>query len=285
MTASPRSRLQQYDAALAMHTQRDPHTYGPFRVREYARSDWQELDWCTRWPSAPADNPAHPPRPRHGYSRVPTLVLSGELDSITTPAEGAMVASQFPRSRQIRVANSFHVTAYGDTDHCAVHILRRFVRTQTRWPRHACARRVPPIRTMGVFPLHLRDVPAAHGRGPALARRVAPAAAATVADLLDRWWSNYSGHDVGMRGGRWSYTGNRSTVFHLHGVRLVSGLAVSGTATWRRYANRISVDLRVRTPGRVGQLHGHWATRRFGARATLRGTLGGRQLVETFAAP
>ena len=25
------------------------------------RSDWQELDWCTRWPVAPADNPAGPP--------------------------------------------------------------------------------------------------------------------------------------------------------------------------------------------------------------------------------
>ncbi len=76
------------------------------------------------------------------------------------------------------------------------------------------------------------------------ARRVAPTAAATVADLVDQWWNNYSGHSVGLRGGTWSYTGDRTTVFHLHGVRLTSDVAVSGTATWQRYANRMSVHLR-----------------------------------------
>ena len=33
------------------------------------------------------------------YPDVPVLVLSGELDSITTPAEGALVTAQFPRRR------------------------------------------------------------------------------------------------------------------------------------------------------------------------------------------
>ncbi|MGA8246709.1 MAG: alpha/beta fold hydrolase, partial [Nocardioides sp.] len=153
MTARPRTRLRQYHRALARRTEAYPHTYGPFTVREYAGSDWQELDWCTRWPRAAHDNPARPPRPRGGhYARVPTLVLSGELDSITTPAEGAIVARQFPRSKQIHVANSFHVTAVGDTDDCAVRILRRFVRTPEHWPAHRCARRVPPVRSLGTFP-------------------------------------------------------------------------------------------------------------------------------------
>jgi hypothetical protein len=34
---------------------------------------------------------------------APVLVLSGELDSITTPAEGRMVTEQFPRARQVVV--------------------------------------------------------------------------------------------------------------------------------------------------------------------------------------
>ena len=174
MTARPRGRERQYDAALARRTARHPSTYGPFTVREYARSDWQTLDWCTRWPKAPAGNPAHPPRTRGGhYPEVPTLVLSGELDSITTPAEGAMVVRQFPRAKQIHVANSFHVTAVGDTDHCAVRILRRFVRTPSRWPQHACAVAVPPVRAVGVFPRLVRDVAAARGRGSTTARRIA----------------------------------------------------------------------------------------------------------------
>jgi pimeloyl-ACP methyl ester carboxylesterase len=285
MTAEPSIRIRQYHAALARRTRLWPHTYGPFSVREYARSDWETLDWCMRWRSAPPDNPARPPHPPHGYPSVPTLVLSGELDSITTPAEGAIVARQFPRSRQILVANSFHVTADGDTDHCAVRILRRFVRTPAHWPRHGCASKVPPVRAMGVFPRHLRDVTAGRGRGTLIERRIAPAAAATVSDLLDGWWNNYSGHDVGLRGGQWSYTGDRTTVFHLHGVRLTSDLAVSGTATWRRYANRLSVHLRVRAPGHTGRLHGGWATRQLGARVTLRGILDGHRVAVRFSAP
>jgi pimeloyl-ACP methyl ester carboxylesterase len=286
MSARPSTRLREYDRALARRAAAYPNTYGPFTVREYARSDWQYLDWCTRWPKAPASNPARPPHPRGGhYPHVPTLILSGELDSITTPAEGAIVARQFPRSKQIHVANSFHVTAVGDTDDCAVRIVRRFVRTPSRWPRHGCASRVPPMRTMGIFPKTLRGVPTASGRGSVLARRVAPTAAATVADLLDRWWSNYSGHAPGLRGGRWRYTGDRTTVFHLHGVRLAADLAVSGTATWHRYRNALAVDLTVSAHGRRGELRGTWDTRRKGALATLRGTFGGGPVTATFRAP
>src|SRR5690242_2033500 len=40
---------------------------------------------------------------------------------------------------------------------------------------------------MGVFPPHLRDVPAGRGSGSLVERRIALAAAATVADLLDGW--------------------------------------------------------------------------------------------------
>jgi pimeloyl-ACP methyl ester carboxylesterase len=286
MTASPATRLRQYDRALTRRTSRAPHTYGPFTVREYAASDWQELDWCTRWPKAAADNPARPPRPTGGsYPAVPTLVLSGELDSITTPAEGAITESQFPRSKQIIVKNSFHVTAVGDTDHCAVRILRRFVRTPSQWPKHGCAAKVPPIRALGLYPRTLGAVASASGHGTPLARRVAPAAAMTVSDLIDRWWSNYSGSSPGMRGGRWSYTGDRTTVFHLHGVRLTRDLAVSGTATWKRFENTMRVDLRVVGHGRAGTLHGHWATRRVGARAHLHGTFAGHPVRVSFRAP
>jgi pimeloyl-ACP methyl ester carboxylesterase len=286
MTAAPRTRLRQYDQALTRRTATNPATYGPFTVREYARSDWQAIDWCTRWPKAADDNPAGPPRPPGGhYPSVPTLVLSGELDSITTPAEGAIVARQFPRSKQIRFANSFHVTAVGDTDDCAVHVLRRFLKTPSQWPRHGCASHVPQLRATGGFPMRLRGIPVAAGHGTVLARRVAPGAAATVADLLDRWWNNYTGHSVGLRGGRWSYTGDRTTVFHLHGVRLTTDLAVSGTATWRRFANTMAVDLTVVAQGRHGRLHGTWNTRRNGALATLHGELAGHPVTATFRAP
>ena len=72
--------------------------------------------------------PGRSRRPRRaGYPPVPVLVLSGELDSITTPAEGHLVAQQFPNAQQVVVRNSFHVTAMGDTDGCAQSLVRAFV--------------------------------------------------------------------------------------------------------------------------------------------------------------
>ena len=128
MTAPPTVRKQQYAAALDARSLSDRETFGPFTVNEYADSTWQTLDWCTRWPTAPADNPAGPPMPPPGsYPDVPVLVLSGELDSITTPAEGNLVAAQFPDAQRVLVRNSVHVTAVGDKDDCAQRIVRSFV--------------------------------------------------------------------------------------------------------------------------------------------------------------
>ena len=292
MTAPPGAdREQQYAAALRRRTRTRPGTYGPFTVREYARSDWQALDWCTRWPVAPPDNPAGPPTPEGGgYSAdVPVLVLSGEMDSITTAAEGDLVAAQFPQSQHVVVRNSFHVTAISDTDACAVHVVRDFVRAAalplapgtTR-----CAERIEPVRAPAVFPRTVGEVAPAAADSPVRTRfrRAGHAAALTVADLQDRWWNNYSGHGVGLRGGTWTYRG-APVRFRLDGVRLVRDLAVSGTATWDRYAERMAVDLTVSGDVTRGRLRGHWDTRSRGAVAVLRGVLEGTRVRLRFRAP
>ena len=51
---------------------------------------------------------------------------------------------------------------------------------------------------------------------------------------MDRWWNNYSGSGVGLRGGTFSYTGNDVVKLRLERYRLLQGLAVSGLATWDR---------------------------------------------------
>ncbi len=285
MTAPPGApREAQYAAALAAA---GPGPYGPFTVGDYARSDWQELDWCTRWPVAPADNPAGPPRPPSGrYPDVPVLVLSGELDSITTPAEGALVVRQFPRARQVVVRNSFHVTALEDADNCAQRLVRTFVRSFALPGRLlSCADSIRPVRAQGNFAASLAAVPPAPGRGPVAARRSARAAALTVADVEDRWWNNDSGTGVGLHGGRWSYSGDDTVVFRLHRVALVPGVLVSGRARWNTARNRMSVHLRVTGPGPHGRLHGHWNTRSVGAPAVLGGRVGGRGVRVRFLAP
>ncbi len=285
MTAPPgTARESQYAAALAAA---GPGPYGPFTVGDYAASDWQELDWCTRWPVAPGNNPAGPPRPPSGhYPGVPVLVLSGELDSITTPAEGALVVRQFPRAQQVVVRNSFHVTAVEDTDDCAQRMVRTFVRAFSVPSRlRTCAASIRPVRALGSFPATLSSVAPAGGRGTVAARRAARAAALTVADLEDRWWNNYSGTGVGLHGGRWAYSGDETVTFVLHRVALVPGVAVSGRARWDRSHHRMTVHLRLSGHGPHGRLHGRWNTVRVHAGAVLAGRLGGHRLRVVLPAP
>ena len=278
MTSPPgRPRVRQLDRAVTERSRTHPGTYAPFTVREYADSDWQMLDWCTHWPVAPADNPAGPLVPAGGYPDVPVLVLSGELDSITTPAEGALITKQFPSARQVIVRNSFHVTAIGDRDDCAERIVRAFVRSPGS-ERSRCAQQVEPVRALGMLPRTLADLA---GTG---VRRAGPAVALTVADVTDRWWNNYSGNGVGLHGGTFTYAGSDVVRLRLDGYRLFRGLAVTGLATWDRDRERMQVDLSLN-----GSLHGHlrggWDTRAVGADAVLRGVVDGQRVRLTFPAP
>ena len=83
------------------------------------------------------------------------LLLSGELDSITTPAEGDLVVGQFPNARHVTSANSFHVTADGAADGCGVSIQRAFVADPVAGLTPAvlaCAPLVPPVRAAATLP-------------------------------------------------------------------------------------------------------------------------------------
>ena len=228
MTATPDVRRAEYADSVRAQIVINSQIYAPFTVGEYLRSDWEMADWCLNWPVAPTSAPAGPPAPPSGsYPAVPTLVLSGELDSITTPAEGALIASEFPAAHQVIVANSFHVTADGDTDNCAVQILRQFVarpRTGLTARRVSCANQVPPLRAVADYGRSYRDGSAARALpGSAVGGNGLHAAASavrTAADLLDRWFDNYSGSGHGLHGGTWSYTGDRVVHFRVKNVRL-----------------------------------------------------------------
>jgi pimeloyl-ACP methyl ester carboxylesterase len=298
MTKSPKVRHAQLRQAVKTEEATQPDLYAPFTIREYLTSDWQELNWCADWPVAQPSLPAGPPMPRHGhYSDIPTLVLSGELDSITTAAEGAMVVDQFPNARQVMFANSFHVDAMGDFDHCAVKFVRAFVRDPSKsFPDSltACASAIPPVRTMGTFPTSYRHVSAAvntYGSHATLReRQLTTASAETVADVIDRWYNNYTSIGYGLHGGRWSYSGDRVLHYRFHRVRFTRDLAVSGTAVWSPYRQMMTVDLTVRATnpnGRTlaGSLQGSWDTRAIDATAHVHGVINGRSLAVSFVAP
>jgi pimeloyl-ACP methyl ester carboxylesterase len=302
MADPPAKRLTEYKAAVKHEQAVDPKVYAPFTIEEYLHSVWEEANWCLKWPVPSAAHPAGPPAPPSGhYPSVPTIILSGELDSITTPTEGGLVKAEFPDARQIKIANSFHVTAEDDTDGCGSSIVRAFV----AHPHHltkadtACASRVPPVRSLGrYYSSFTRQAPADARTGNAvdlLGRRAAAAGAETVADLIDRWYNNYTGHGVGLYGGTFRYTGDHTITFHLHRVRLDRNLAVSGTMVWKPYQHSLTCTLslrRVTMAGHTvtgasvnGSLTGHWNTRRKAVRATMTGALGGHALKVSMRAP
>ena len=260
--------------AVAVHRQsvEQPGVYGPFRVQEYLDSDWSEQSSCLTWP-ADARRPAISPAPPGGaYAPVPTLVISGEIDTITTPAEGALVAGQFANSRQVVMANGLHVSALADVFGCASGLVRAFVVDPAAVIAGAggrCATSLPPIRGMPAYP------------STASGRRIAVALAQTVADVLDRLNQTDGHRGLGLRAGSWTYRGGSVAHIGLHGVRLYSNLAVSGTVRW----NWSTGALNARLSGGGREWSGRWNTYRAGARAVLTTVGAGSRVIERFLAP
>lgn len=298
MSVPPAQRSSQYAKAVAAEQAAHPGVYGPFTISEYLASDWQEQNWCLQWPVADPAHPAGPPTPPAGhYADVPVLVLSGELDSITTPAEGALVVSQFPAARQVVIANRFHVNAEDDTTGCGQLLVRTFV-VDPKGPLSpaglACAASVPALRATPAFVASFKDT-ATQVAGVRAAAGVT--AAQAVADLLDRWEQTYASNGGGLRGGTWTTSGDRVVKFQLTRLRYVPDLALSGTVTWNRFAHTVGIHLTVTetdAAGRAidavassvnGSIYGSWNTQAAGAVAQLHGTLGGQRVDLSFPAP
>lgn len=267
---------------------RQLRTYPPGAFAPFDRNAWLAVDYegplaCLRWPS-PTGDPPVPPGAR--YPAVATLVLNGDLDTITTSAQAREVARRFPRSTFVEVRNSVHVTALLDADACASRIYWHFVRT-TRAGDTSCARQVPEQRVVPTFALgELSPAQRRPGDGSTAAdRRLAAAAATTVADVVSRWWVNYTGVGTGLRGGRWTYDGDGPVTFELRRVALYRGVRVSGTVRWFRKGPVRAVVHVTGPDGTAGRLTLRWSLAEPLATAVLEGRIGGRPLRARMLAP
>ncbi len=263
-----------------------PGTFAPFSASAWTGADYEGVMACLRWPSPARPDPADPPGA--AYPEVPTLVLNGDLDTITAASGAREVARRFPGSTYVEVANSVHVTALADWDLCASRIYTRFVRNLTPGDT-SCAAEVGEWNVIPEFSSSAEDVVPAHradGDDSSRAdRRIAAAAALTAADVIARWMVNYDGTGVGLHGGSWWYSGYPDVRFRLTNVRLVPGVFVTGTVRWSYEGGASSASVAVRGPdGVTGRLRMAWLKEPH-ATATLRGVLGGRQLRATMPAP
>jgi pimeloyl-ACP methyl ester carboxylesterase len=122
--ASEPERRAQLEEAIREY---DPDVLAPFSPREVAlSSDFGYLE-CLTWPQ-PTERYEPPVPPGAEPPRAPVLVVAGEMDDVTTPHEGRVVADLFPDSTFFEERNAGHTQAlYYYQGPSAVEI-RRFLR-------------------------------------------------------------------------------------------------------------------------------------------------------------
>jgi pimeloyl-ACP methyl ester carboxylesterase len=293
MTTSPAKRRALVAARIAAKEASDSAVlYAPLTIAEFRRLplDLSMLGLCMDWPLPIRPYPpGHPVSEEGSFPPVPTLVLSGELDGLTTPEEGELVARQFPHATHVIVANSFHVVALGDVNGCASELVRTFIANLDPGSM-SCASRIRPTRMPPPFPRHSAEVPPVLPRAGNAASdaslALAAAAVQTAADTLARWQISRNGQGAGLRGGsfRTGAAGTNAAV-RLDRVRWTEDLAVSGLLIWDRESASISGTLTLEASGgHGGTMEVNWSGRGAGW-GLLTGTIDGKALVADYDAP
>jgi pimeloyl-ACP methyl ester carboxylesterase len=121
-------RRRQLGAAIAAQPQ---DSFAPFTPAEVALTpDWPYRE-CL---GAPRPGPLYEPPAAESAPApdVPVLVVSGELDDITSPAEGRAAAALFPDSRQFVWRNAGHVQSLYDPGSKGAVRIRAFLRSHSR---------------------------------------------------------------------------------------------------------------------------------------------------------
>jgi pimeloyl-ACP methyl ester carboxylesterase len=277
MHAPVAERPAQYATSIRALQRNDPHAFAPFTIDQWVTSGDEDYDSCLRWPVPAHPRPLLPPG--HTYPHVPTLVMVGDLDSVTS-AEGArQVASAFPNSTFVEVANMTHVTALNYPAGCTEGIVLRFVRTGGSAGNTSCASDYPEIHVVDVFAVHAAEVP-----GPAV-WRAATIATDTIGDVIARWDNMFGSRGVGLRGGSFTTTGYARRNWTLHRVRWVDDAPVSGRASIDMLAGTAHANLTIGGVVPHGHLHLSWSTTQPDAQVLVTGMLGGRHVRLRLPAP
>ena len=303
LSAPPAQRRRQYDRAIEDARRNRPDLFAPFTLDEALASNanFTPLATCLDWPVPPAAYPQGDPLPAHPvFPNVPTLVLSGDLDSVTSPEDANQAAAQFPNVIHLLIPNLTHVTAWyfsdlgylpdgGDTTHCVQGIVRRFI-SQLSPGDTSCIPKVRAIRTVPRFVATVADVEPAQAlngnRGGARELKLAAGALETVGDVFARFLITF-GLGGGLRGGEFTYTQQSyGYEFELDRVQWTRDLQISGTLRWYLKSGAVVADVRLRQNGKsVGDLDITWNDVERNALATLSGTIDGLRVKAQRIAP
>jgi pimeloyl-ACP methyl ester carboxylesterase len=293
LSAAPSQRRRQYDQSLEAARENRPDLFAPFTIDEAIASnaDFTPLGTCLDWPVPPPAYPQGDPLPKHPvFPTVPTLVLSGDLDSVTSPEDANQAAAQFPNVVHLLIPNLTHVTAYyysdvgylpdgGDTTHCVEDIVRRFI-AQLSAGDTSCIRSVRPLRVPPRFAKtvnELKPVDALRGnQANSSELKSAAGALETVGDVFARFIITY-GIGSGLRGGEFTYLQQSyGYQFDLDHVQWTEDLEVTGTIYWYTASGDVSADVKLSQNGKyIGNLSFAWNDVAVNAIASITGTING----------
>jgi pimeloyl-ACP methyl ester carboxylesterase len=295
MRLAPEARAADRDRAIAERERAAPDTYAPFTIDEYRAMplDYSFLDQCVGWPVA---SPTHPAGQvgagDTAYPDVPALIVSGELDNITTLADGAAAARHFKHGRQLVIANSFHVNALPRArSTCGATLVRRFLANASIGVAD-CAAAVPPLRLVARFARRIGELPPvtalAGNQADAATLSLAQAALQTLGDVLARIPQNSTGSGKGLRGGSFLIVAHgRNMHVSLYQVRWTEDVSVSG-AIERAPGPDGTVSARLQVTdvdGDSGELRIVWREGRADALATISGRIGAATVAAAAPAP
>lgn len=300
---SPAKRRVQYARGIENARQNRPDLFAPFTIDEAlaSQANFTPLATCLDWPKPLPAYPQGDPLPaRPRFPNVPTLVLSGDLDSVTSPQDATQAAAQFPNVTHLLIPNLTHVTSYfysdvgylpdgGDTTHCVQRILRRFI-AQLSPGDTSCVPDVRPIRTVPKFASAVNQVEpvqaTAGNQGSVRDLKVAAATLETVGDVFSRFLVTF-GIGSGLRGGEFTYTLQPfGYEFHLDRVKWTGDLEVSGTMRWHLATGNVIAVVRPRQGGKqIGTLTIKWNDVQQNALARLTGTIGNKTVKAKRIAP
>jgi pimeloyl-ACP methyl ester carboxylesterase len=293
-TASPAVRARQYRAAL----RREPrHVFAPFSLTQWTSLDQytEAYSACLRWPAPSRLVRPIVRKPPLVPPRLPVLVMSGTLDSLTPRLHGAtLVTRQMgPSARLVTFANLTHVMLQDANDACPASVYQRFILDPGNLHHEnvSCASRVTPVHTVGTYPRRLADAapakPLPGNTAGRPARQAASVALAAVGDEISRYPLLSGRRDLGLRGGTITFTPGRPLLISLRDVRWVSNARIDGTARWDRSSGWVLARLDVHPVGGPEvRLTARW--RPFGAQnqpAVIHGSAGTHRLAATEPAP
>lgn len=238
---------------------------------------------CLWWQKLTPSSPVTPPHPT--YPHVPTLVMSGDMDTFVATEEAKQVATLFPERSFVKVAEAGHITVLWSQ--CAVNLESNFFET-LQVGDTTCANSPETVSAaLGRFPLIAEEAkpaeidPSGNNKIGEHERKVVTVAVATVVDALKRSTIG-SGSGVGLRAGTFqsSFDANGNQTTTLTDCVFATDVTINGSLVWGADLSFVA-DFTVSGSGTAGgNLHiaGTWEAPGPVGVFTITGTLGGKNV-------